>query len=154
MNSKIYRIIDANINRAKEGLRVVEEICRFILEDENLTSQLKKIRHQMGKLTNKLGDYSLILTSRDSEADPGLSISAKNKEKRKNYVDLVISNMSRAEESCRVLEEISKLKDENLGFEFEKIRYCLYSLEKEIVKLLGSPEMNTEETEMRPQCCN
>jgi len=138
MDSKIYRIIDANINRAKEGLRVVEEICRFILEDENLTSQLKKIRHQIGKLTNKLVDYSLLLSSRDSKADPGLSISAKNKEKRTNYVDLVISNMCRAEESCRVLEEIAKLKDENLGFEFEKIRYGLYSLEKEVGGLLSS----------------
>lgn len=133
MDDKTYRIIDANINRAKEGLRVVEEICRFVLENEVLTSKFKKLRHQMCQLNNKLVDYALLLTSRDSLADPGLAISAQNKEKRKNYVDLVISNMSRAEESCRVLEEISKFKDENLGFEFEKIRYSLYSLEKEVV---------------------
>lgn len=136
MDEKIYRIIDANINRAKEGIRVAEEICRFVLEDEDLTSKLKKIRHQIGELNNKLVDYSLLLNSRDSEADPGLSISAKSKKKRKNYVDLVISNMCRAEEACRVLEEISKLKDENLGFEFEKIRYSLYSLEKKIIEVL------------------
>ncbi len=134
MDDKIYRIIDANINRAKEGIRVVEEICRFILENEDLTSKLKKIRHQIGKLNHTLVNYSLLLNSRDSEADPGLSISAKNKAKRENYTDLVISNMCRAEEACRVLEEISKIKDENLGFEFEKIRYSLYSLEKEVVE--------------------
>lgn len=133
MDDKIYRIIDANINRAKEGLRVVEDICRFVLENEVLTSKLKRLRHQMGKLNNKLGDYTLLLTSRNSNQDPGLTISAQNKEKRKNYVDLVISNMCRVEEACRVLEEISKLKDENLGFEFEKIRYSLYSIEKEVV---------------------
>ncbi|MEW6609175.1 MAG: thiamine-phosphate pyrophosphorylase [bacterium] len=136
MEDKIYRIIDANINRAKEGIRVVEDVCRFVLEDEELTSKLKKIRHQIGKLTHKLVNYSSLLTSRDSESDPGLSISAQNKEKRKDYVDLVISNMCRAEESCRVLEEISKLKDENLSFEFEKIRYALYLLEKEVVKII------------------
>ncbi|MEW6621497.1 MAG: thiamine-phosphate pyrophosphorylase [bacterium] len=136
MEDKIYRIIDANINRAKEGIRVVEDVCRFVLEDEELTSKLKKIRHQIGKLTHKLVNYSSLLTSRDSECDPGLSISAQNKGKRKDYVDLVISNMCRAEESCRVLEEISKLKDENLSFEFEKIRYALYLLEKEVVKII------------------
>lgn len=134
MDSKLYRIIDANVNRAKEGIRVVEEVCRFVLEDESLTSKFKKIRHQIGQLNHKLVDYSLLLTSRDSDADSGLSISAKTKVKRKDYVDLVISNMCRAEEACRVLEEISKLKDENLGFEFEKIRYALYSLEKEVVE--------------------
>lgn len=134
MNDKIYRIIDANINRAKEGIRVAEEVCRFVLEDEKLTSKLKKIRHQLSQLNNKLVNYSLLLASRDSNADPGLSISAKNKEKRKDYIDLVISNMCRAEEACRVLEEISKLKDENLSFEFETIRYSLYSIEKEVVE--------------------
>lgn len=134
MNDKIYRIIDANINRAKEGIRVVEEVCRFILEDEKLTSKFKKIRHQLSQLNNELINYSLLLASRDSNADPGLSISAQNKEKRKDYIDLVISNMCRAEEACRVLEEISKLKDENLSFEFETIRYSLYSLEKEVVE--------------------
>ncbi|MEW6097085.1 MAG: thiamine-phosphate pyrophosphorylase [bacterium] len=143
MDSKIYRIIDANINRAKEGIRVVEEVCRFILEDEVLTAKLKKIRHQIGKSNNKLVDYSLLLASRDSEADPGLSISAKNKSKRNNYVDLVTSNMCRAQESCRVLEEISKLKDENLGFEFEKIRYSLYSLEKEVIEALEGVVCNS-----------
>lgn len=136
MDDKVYRIIDANINRAKEGLRVVEDITRFVLENEGLSSKLKKNRHQIGKLTHKLVNYSSLLTSRDSEADPGLSISAKNKEKRKDYVDLVISNMCRAEEACRVLEEISKLKDENLSFEFEKIRYSLYSLEKKVVEII------------------
>jgi len=141
MDEKIYRIIDANINRAKEGIRVVEEICRFVLENEGLTAKLKKIRHQIGKLNNKY--YSLLLASRDNEADPGLSISAKNKNRRKDYVDLVISNMCRAEESCRVLEEISKLKDENLSFEFEKIRYSLYSLEKEVVEAIEGAVCNS-----------
>lgn len=136
MDTKIYRIIDANINRAKEGIRVVEDVCRFILEDEGLTAKLKKIRHKIGKLNSKLADYYLLLTSRDSKADPGLSISAQDKNKRKDYSDLVISNMCRAEEACRVLEEISKLKDENLAFEFEKIRYSLYSLEKEVIEAI------------------
>ncbi len=137
MDDKVYRIIDANINRAKEGLRVVEDITRFVLENEELTSKLKKIRHQISELNHQLADYSLLLSSRDSEADPGLSISAKNRDKRGNYLDLVISNMRRAQEACRVLEEVSKLKSENLGFEFEKIRYAVYLLEKEIVEQLG-----------------
>jgi thiamine-phosphate pyrophosphorylase len=134
MDDKIYRIIDANINRAKEGIRVVEEICRFVLEDEKLTAKLKEIKHKITKLGNNLADYSKLLSSRDSNKDIGLSVSAKIKNKRKDYYDLIIANICRATESCRVLEEISKLKkEEDISFEFEKIRYQLYSLEKEII---------------------
>ncbi len=47
INPKIERLIDANINRLKEGLRVVEDICRYIHNDRNITSKIKELRHKL-----------------------------------------------------------------------------------------------------------
>jgi len=47
---KVYRILDANVNRAAEGIRVVEDICRFNFENENLTKKLRKTRHKVRKI--------------------------------------------------------------------------------------------------------
>ncbi|MFH0947570.1 MAG: thiamine-phosphate pyrophosphorylase [Elusimicrobiota bacterium] len=126
---KTLRIIDANINRAREGLRVIEDFSRFILSDENLSSKIKNQRHQIDRITRTV--YPQLVLSRDSKSD----IFRETKELgKKDSFSVVVSNIKRAEESLRVLEEFSKIISASAGSKFKKIRFTIYDIEKEIVE--------------------
>ena len=129
---KLFRIIDANFNRAKEGLRVCEDVCRFVVNDRTKTRQLKKLRHDLTAAVNALSLQSLI-QSRDIERDVGKK-SVSLESKRDNINDILYANSQRVKESLRVLEEFSKLLDSRLALELKKIRYRMYALEKELVE--------------------
>jgi len=131
--SKINRIIDANINRAKEGLRVCEEITRFILDSRKLTAEFKIIRHKIDGLAMKICGLADLLKERSSLKDVGQNIYI-NELKRKSVRDIFFANIQRVKESIRVLEEFSKLIDEKLAVNFKKTRYELYEIEKRIAK--------------------
>lgn len=133
----INRIIDANINRAKEGLRVCEEVTRFILNSRNFTSQLKTIRHKIEALSKQLFPAADLLKERNSLKDIGKNIYI-NELKRKNYRDVFFANIQRAKESLRVLEEFTKLKNTRICVEFKKIRYRLYGIEKKVAQKFPS----------------
>lgn len=128
----INRIIDANINRTKEGLRVCEEISRFILNSRSLTFKFKKIRHKIDVILKYLPKNVTMLKERNSLTDVGRNIYI-NELKRRDYQDIFFANIARLKESIRVLEEFSKLKDINIAIEFKKIRYNLYEIEKKAV---------------------
>ena len=123
---KINRIIDANINRYKEGIRVVEDILRYYFSSP-LSKELKSLRHI------KIPHYKESLLQRDAVNDI-LKKTISSEKKRESLEDIVIANFKRAQESARVLEEIFKLIDVNISEEFKKARYSLYSLEKEVIK--------------------
>jgi len=133
----VTRIIDANINRAREGLRVCEEITRFIIENSDLTTGFKSIRHAFKTASQKLLSVKELLESRDSYGDIGRDIYA-NELKRKDYRDIFFANIQRVKESIRVLEEFAKLKNKNTAVIFKKIRYRLYEIEKRTTKVLKS----------------
>lgn len=128
----IDRIIDANINRAKEGLRVCEEITRFILNNRNLTARFKKIRHRIDRAFKPLPPQRNLIKARQSLNDVGKTIYA-GELKRKNYQDIFAANIQRVKESIRVLEEFSKLGNTNAAIQFKKIRYDIYELEKKVI---------------------
>ena len=132
------RIIDANINRAKEGLRVCEEIARFILDDRRLTGQLKKIRHSIDSAVRRL-PYPLaqFIEARESSRDIGREIYV-NELKRGDVCDIFFANIQRCKESVRVLEEFSKLLAKNPAKDFKKIRYGIYEAEKKIIKKISA----------------
>jgi len=119
------RTIDANFNRFKEGIRVVEDILRYEFNSP-LSKKLKNLRHI------KLPNYEEIISQRDSINDI-LKPSTKDELKRDSLKDILISNIKRAEESARVLEEIYKLIDINISETFKKARYELYEIEKEVI---------------------
>jgi len=121
---KIERMIDANLNRLKEGLRVLEDICRYIHDDRTLTPQIKALRHKL-----KIAYSKERLIHRDIEGDTQKS-STKSELTRRTLHDLVIANFSRAEESSRVLEESFKLTQTELSELFKQLRYELYAIEK------------------------
>lgn len=115
------RILDANINRATEALRVIEEIARFVLENEEATTKLKHLRHEI--ITTFGGQYSQLITSRDTEGDIGTDIP--NPSSRKNLLDIHKANFKRLQQALRVLSEF----DRRLT---DKYRYVSYILEKEM----------------------
>jgi len=127
--SKIPRIIDANINRCVEGLRVVEEIVRFIIENKKLTEKIKKLRSKIRNTTEKAH-----LLARKANKDVGSKIYTRSESKRENLKDICIANIKRAEEALRVLEEFSKLDDPKLGSQYKKHRFELYEIEAYLAK--------------------
>jgi len=46
---RIYQIIDANLDRAREGLRVLEDWARFSLGKEKYVEKIKNFRQILGK---------------------------------------------------------------------------------------------------------
>jgi len=121
--------MDANLNRAKEGLRVCEDICRFLYDEKGLTERYKNARHQLTSIIAKLRLPDLI-RSRDVAGDVG-SASTRQEFKRKNIEDLFYANSQRAKESVRVLEEFTKLLNKPLAQRLKELRYRLYVLERE-----------------------
>jgi len=114
------RIIDANLNRGTEALRVLEEISRFLLDDREISEQLKCIRHQLNSAQEL--NYEKLLYSRDTENDIGISI--KNPDKRSGIETIFKANIKRLQQVLRVLAEYSS---DNT---FEDLRYKTYILEK------------------------
>lgn len=119
------RIIDANLNRGNEALRVLEEITRFILDDKNLSEELKLMRHQLSMVQE--ADYSKLLAARDTENDVGISI--KNPDKRCGIETIFKANIKRLQQVLRVLAEYSVNNPEHAAA-FETMRYKTYTLEK------------------------
>ncbi|MBF0521557.1 MAG: thiamine-phosphate pyrophosphorylase [Candidatus Omnitrophica bacterium] len=128
----LYRIIDANLNRAKEGLRVCEDICRFVLDDKAATKDFKKIRHQITETicSLKLVD---IIRSRDIENDVGRQTTS-TELKREKVADIFFANVQRVKESIRVLEEFLKLFHKETAQDFKMLRYRIYAVEKKVTQ--------------------
>lgn len=133
MKQKIYRIIDANLNRSREGLRVCEEITRFVLNDKTLTKEFKTLRH---RITNCIRYYPAqlkdIVSARDSEKDVGRS-SEPLERKRYDWKEVSLANLERVKESLRVLEEFSKLLDKKIADRFKQFRFKAYDIEKRLI---------------------
>lgn len=135
--TKIKRVIDANVNRASEGLRVVEDVCRFILDNDNLTRRLKDIRHRLRDSSCLWStETDKLCKSRDAKSDVGRYSNTESEIKRNDVFDIVSANLKRTEEAIRVLEEFTKLKDINVALTFQEDRYNLYEIEKEILAAL------------------
>ena len=135
MDKGVYRIIDANLNRGLEGIRVCEDVIRFSTNNEALTAKLKELRHDVSNAINGLRSEHLrdLLLSRDSHFDVGKK-SNDSEKKRKDVLDLFLANAQRGKESLRVLEEVLKLFDGDLAQKFKKFRFKLYTLEKTALK--------------------
>ena len=132
---KILRILDVNLNRLGEGLRFLEEVSRFILDDTALTQQLKNLRHDLVRTDIDL-DRKL-LEARDSEGDVGIDLEVPGESKEKGLPRMVVANSRRAQESLRVLEEMAKLPGINLvSDKYKHARFSLYTIEKTLVARL------------------
>jgi len=137
MNLAVTRIVDANINRLAEGLRILEDIARMALDDTDLTQQLKTLRHDLIR-----GDLSFnleLLRSRDSAEDVGMTLEVEGEGKTKDLPLIVVANFRRAQEALRVLEEMAKLPEMTGKLDsdkFKQARFTLYTLEQKLVAKL------------------
>jgi len=123
------RLIDANLNRLREGIRVVEDIYRYIYNDKKTASELKSLRHK-----SRIAIYSELLDSRDIQNDV-LKKTVESELNRSDLNSILIANFKRAQESSRVLEEFGKLINIETSETFKSIRYGLYHIEKSIANL-------------------
>lgn len=126
------RLIDANLNRLREGIRVVEDIFRYVYNDKKTSSKLKSLRH-----LSRLDNYIQLLETRDIENDV-LRESIKSEQNRSNLDSILIANFKRAQESSRVLEEFCKLISIEASENFKYIRYELYNLEIVLTKITSN----------------
>lgn len=128
-----YRIIDANFNRSKEGLRVCEEISRFHLRNSALTKSLKNLRHRLTVVikASRL-DPKALFRERDSEEDVGKTFASGTG--KKSFKEIFMANAQRTKEALRVLEEFLKIFDPAASKKLQKLRFNFYTLEKETVE--------------------
>lgn len=126
------RIIDANLNRAREAARVVEDYCRLAQNDAIAAATLKQIRHALGALEQQIGRAAL-LTARDTAGDVGTQITTVQESSRPTTGDVLAANLRRLEEALRSLEEWSKLAvGPEIAGQLEQARYRTYELEKQL----------------------
>jgi thiamine-phosphate pyrophosphorylase len=123
------RILDASANRAREALRVLEDYCRFSLDDRLLSSQLKQLRHDVAEALAALPAI-VLLESRETLRDVGTTVSTESEQERSSLISVVAVNWKRLEEALRSLEEYSKLRYGNLARQCEQFRYRCYTLER------------------------
>lgn len=135
---KIYRLIDANINRVAEGLRVLEDIARFVWDNESLSKDIREMRH----IVRKSFINHNLLTFRNSQNDIGLGISQSSKlDVKKDVFDLTGANFKRVQEGLRSIEEALKI----LGYlneskTYETLRFKSYDLEKMFISRKALPD--------------
>jgi thiamine-phosphate pyrophosphorylase len=123
------RILDAAANRAREALRVVEDYCRFVLDDVFLSGRLKDLRHALADALAGLPALAL-LAARDTLGDVGTGLTAQREQMRHSPAAVAQVNWKRLQEALRSLEEYGKVVSPDLGRDIEKLRYRSYTLEK------------------------
>ncbi len=146
MPNQRQRIIDANLNRAAEGLHLLEELARMILNDAALTQQLKTIRHEI--LRGDLAFNQQLIQSRDSESDVGFDIEVEG-DKQRELPIAVVANARRVQEALRIIEEMAKVPGTTPKLDadkFKKARFALYTIEQELLARLMRQDKKSQLT--------
>ena len=129
------RIIDANLNRIGESLRLLEDMARLLLNNAPLARQLKAMRHEL-----EVGDLSFkkqLLQARNAEGDVGIDIEVPEQLKERDLPQAVIANTRRVQQSLRVIEEMAKIPGIKLEPDrFKKARFSLYTVERDLISRL------------------
>jgi len=130
--SRIYRILDANINRLREALRVIEEYYRFMAENKEVCVTLKELRHSIEQIEAELGK-GLLLENRDTSTDCFAGSTRPEELARKGMAGLLGANFKRGQEATRVIEEYSKIVSaKEAPLLAKQARFTLYNLEKKL----------------------
>ena len=125
----VLRILDASANRCREGLRVVEDYARMILNDAHLSRQVKETRHALPPLLSRL-NLDQAVHARDTEHDVGTSIHTAFEMARPSVWSVVVANLKRVQEALRTLEEYGKTVDSQAAAGIGGLRYRFYTIEK------------------------
>jgi thiamine-phosphate pyrophosphorylase len=125
----LYRILDANLDRAREGLRVIEEWCRFGLNSAPLSEQCKQLRQALAQWHTPQ-----IRAARNTPGDPGTALSHPQEEQRADLAAVLQANCCRVQEALRVLEEYGKVYDDAMAAAVKQMRYQVYTLESQLMR--------------------
>jgi thiamine-phosphate pyrophosphorylase len=128
LNPAISRILDANLDRAREGLRIIEEWCRFGLNHGVFTNDCKEMRMELAKWHSPQ-----LRMARNTPDDVGTALSHPQEEVRESLEGLLQANLCRVQEALRVLEEYGKLYHPQMGSSFKQMRYRVYTLESNLM---------------------
>lgn len=126
--SALLRILDANLDRAREGLRIIEEWCRFGLNQVHLADDCKQLRQAIAQWHS-----DDLRRARDTPGDLGTTLSHPQEETRSSIQSLLQANLCRVQEALRVLEEYGKLYHPGMGADFKQMRYRVYTLESQLL---------------------
>ena len=126
-----WRLIDANANRALEGLRVCEDIARFYLETPLASQHVRALRHGVGKTLEALPGQPLArLQARESRGDIGRRAPAS---RVRSIEQSLLINFQRAKEALRTLEEAARLVAPRSAKSFQGWRFRTYEIERELL---------------------
>jgi thiamine-phosphate pyrophosphorylase len=128
-SAAIRRLLDANLDRAREGLRVLEDWSRFALDRSDLVTACKDLRQRLGRLHHARYKFE-----RDTSGDTGAGLGHPAQLERREPAQVLAANAGRVQEALRVLEEFGRLEDPQLATEAAAIRYRLYDLEVELLR--------------------
>lgn len=131
MQNSLFRILDANLNRFREAIRVLEDYARFTLNHTEFTQEFKTIRHQLVEFESTYKPQ--LLKARNTPKDVGTSLQGSHEMNRPSLESILYANFNRAKEAVRTLEEYSKTLSSDFAAGFEKARYALYHLESQIL---------------------
>ncbi len=131
----IFRIIDANANRAREALRVMEEAARFVLDDADLTAALKSLRHE---LTATVAAFGPVESARDTPGDVGTKLTADTEGARASIAEVARAAGKRLGEALRAIEEYGKVIDAVASARTERLRYAGYDLAMRLDRALAT----------------
>ena len=134
MNGAVLRLLDANANRAREGLRVVEDFARFVLDDQGLSAALKEIRHGLASVLAPLLGEAIL--HRDTPGDVGTTNKTQAEQQRANVADVVVAAGKRLGEALRAIEEYLKTICPADAGRVERLRYQFYDIEQRIARTL------------------
>ena len=125
----VLRLLDANLDRAREGLRVIEDWCRFGLDRADLVARSKDMRQRLGRLHDERYKQA-----RDSAGDVATGMAHPAQREREQPQAVVAANCGRVQEALRVLEEFGRGLDDRLAEEAAAVRYALYDLEVDVIR--------------------
>ncbi len=137
MERAAYRIVDANFNRAREAVRVIEDYCRFALNSTSLSQRAKQFRHELCAAIDKL-DAGRLLSSRDTLGDVGVFSVQRSADSVQQTGFLhaprstLYANFKRLTEALRTLAEVARAENRSIAEAIEKLRYDAYTLEKDV----------------------
>ena len=135
----IERLLDANLDRAREGLRVIEDWCRFGLERPDLVSRTKDFRQRLGRC-----HQARFKLARHTATDPAAGMAHGAQAERQGAAAVVAANCGRVQEALRVLEEFGRSGEGPLAGEAAAIRYGLYDLEVDVLRAAAGPGWRRE----------
>ncbi len=132
-DSAIFRVLDSNVNRCREGLRVIEDTLRFVLNNPSGFLRARRLRHSVDCISRSA--YPRLIARRSTGTDLGRTVREK---RRADITGLLIANFKRVEESLRVLEEYGTLIMPGAGPKFKRARFSAYELEKSVLQRICS----------------